>query len=307
MGSYDRQTSMRLLPIAVSVLMAGAACGGDNTASVASSGKGGPSNAPSARAGETRYTATTTVLESPDHGPQLCLGGVQESYPPQCGGPDVIGWDWDVVQGEESANGTTWGTYTVVGTWDGEALTLTEPAASPEPPDPTDRDQPRFSTPCPEPEAGWKVVDESATSEQAMQAAIEYARSQSTVGGVWMDQSINPVFDENPIDESRTNDPATFILNVSFTGDLEAHEAAIRELWGGLLCVSEAPVTAAKLAEIRAEVEADVGDFLSSSINEVEGRVEIGVAVDDGLQERVDERYGSGVVDVQAQLRPVDA
>ncbi|MBW3549122.1 MAG: hypothetical protein KY452_13460 [Actinobacteria bacterium] len=114
---------MRLLPIVVSVLLAGAACGGERPTSVTSSGKGRPSDAPSADATNTRYTATTTVLESPDHGPQLCLGGVQESYPPQCGGPDVIGWDWDVVQGEESANGTTWGTYTVVGTWDGEALT----------------------------------------------------------------------------------------------------------------------------------------------------------------------------------------
>lgn len=307
MGSYDRHTSMRLLMIVVCVLLAGAACGGEDTASVATSGKAEPPDAPSAADDGTRYRATTTVLESPDHGPQLCLGGVQESYPPQCSGPEVIGWDWDVVQGEESANGTTWGTYTVVGTWDGEALTLTEPAASPEPPDSTDSDQPRFSTPCPEPAAGWKVVDESATSDQAMQAAIGYARSQPTVGGVWIDQSINPAFDENPIEESRTNDPTRLILNVSFTDDLEAHEAAIRGIWGGLLCVSEAPVTAAELAEIRAEVEADVGDFLFSSTNEVEGRVHIGVAVDDGLQERVDERYGSGVVDVQAQLRPVDA
>lgn len=297
---------MRLLPIVVSVLLAGAACGGDDPTSVTSSGKGGPPDRPSAEAGKTRYITTTTVLESPDHGPQLCLGGVQESYPPQCGGPDVIGWDWDVVQGEESANGTTWGTYTVVGTWDGQALTLTEPAASPEPLDSTDRDQPRFSTPCPEPEDGWKVVDESATSEQAMQAAIEYARSQPTVGGVWIDQSINPVFDENPIDESRTNDPIRSILNVSFADDLEAHEAAIRQIWGGPLCVSEAPATAADLAEIRAQVEADVGDFLSSSINEVDGQVEIAVVIDDGLQQRFDERYGSGVVDVQARLRPVD-
>ncbi|MBW3549121.1 MAG: hypothetical protein KY452_13455, partial [Actinobacteria bacterium] len=114
-----------------------------------------------------------------------------------------------------------------------------------------------------------------------MQAAIEYARSQPTVWGVWMDQSINPVFDEDPIDESRTNDPTRSILNVSFTDDLEAHEAAIGEIWGGPLCVSEAPVSAAELAEIRAEVEADVGDFLSSSINEMDGRVEIGVVVDD--------------------------
>ncbi|MBA2438292.1 MAG: hypothetical protein H0V52_08080, partial [Acidimicrobiia bacterium] len=39
----------------------------------------------------TRYRVdAVTVLESPDHGPQLCQG-VDLSYPPQCGGPDVVG------------------------------------------------------------------------------------------------------------------------------------------------------------------------------------------------------------------------
>lgn len=307
MGSYDRPTSVRLLPIVVAVLLAAAACGGDDATSVFSSGNGRPSDAPPAEAGEKRYTATTMVLEAPDHAPQLCLGAVQDSYPPQCGGPDVIGWDWELVDGEESANGTTWGTYTVVGTWDGEALTLTEPAASPESSDPSDRDQARLATPCPEPEGGWQVVDESTTSDRAMQAAIEYARSQPTVGGVWVDQSINPVLDEEPIEESRANDPTKLVLNLSFSDELEQHEAAVREIWGGPLCVSEAPITAAELAEIRAEVEAEAGDFLFSSTDEVDGQVHIGVAVDDGLQQRFDERYGTGVVEVQAQLRPVDA
>lgn len=43
-----------------------------------------------------------------------------------------------------------------------------------------------------------------------------------------------------------------------------------------------------------------------SSIDEVRGRVEIGVYVEDGLQVRFDERYGEGVVLVGAFLRPVE-
>jgi len=70
-----------------------------------------------------RYTATAMVLESPDHGPQLCLGGVDESLPPQCGGPDIVGWDWESVSDEESRSGTTWGEYTVVGTYDSTRFT----------------------------------------------------------------------------------------------------------------------------------------------------------------------------------------
>lgn len=72
------------------------------------------------------YQVTATVLEDGKHGPQLC-GAVAESLPPQCGGPDIIGWDWETVP-SESAAGTRWGDYTMVGTWDGERFTLVEPA-----------------------------------------------------------------------------------------------------------------------------------------------------------------------------------
>ncbi|MHA7247247.1 hypothetical protein [Arthrobacter tecti] len=68
-----------------------------------------------------------TVL-SKDGGPAMfCLGGVMESYPPQCSGPELIGWDWSAVEQSESASGVTWGTYAVQGTWDGSALTVTQP------------------------------------------------------------------------------------------------------------------------------------------------------------------------------------
>lgn len=293
--------SVRLLSSVLLVLVAAAACGDDPT--ISAGADGGGSNAP---ADETRYAATTTVLESSDHGPQLCLGVIAESYPPQCGGPDLIGWDWGAVEGEESAAGTTWGTYRVVGTWDGASLTLTEPPSAADTSGSAAREPAQFETPCPEPEGGWRVVDESLTSDESLDSAIAHARSQIDVGGVWVDQSINPALAEEPNDETKANDPTKLILNVSFTDDLKQHEDAIRERWGGALCVSRAPISAADLAEIRGEVEAEVGDFLFSAIDEVRGRVEIGVPVDNGLQARFDERYGPGVVEVQAQLQPVD-
>ncbi|GAB2621294.1 hypothetical protein GCM10027168_61580 [Streptomyces capparidis] len=75
-----------------------------------------------------RFRVTATVLESPDHGPQLCHT-VAESLPPQCAGPDVVGWDWSRVRAQ-TENGTTWGEYRLVGTWDGKRFTPTEPPAA---------------------------------------------------------------------------------------------------------------------------------------------------------------------------------
>jgi hypothetical protein len=68
-----------------------------------------------------------TVIQTDEEGVMLCLGAVAESYPPQCSGPEVVGWDWEQAGGSESASGVSWGTYAVYGTWDGTALTVTQP------------------------------------------------------------------------------------------------------------------------------------------------------------------------------------
>jgi hypothetical protein len=67
------------------------------------------------------------VLQADGEAALFCLGAVAESYPPQCSGPEIVGWDWAAVEGSESASGVTWGTYAVQGTWDGTALTVTQP------------------------------------------------------------------------------------------------------------------------------------------------------------------------------------
>ena len=64
-----------------------------------------------------------TLLQKDGEDAQLCLGAVAESYPPQCTGETLVGWDWGAVEGEESASGVTWGAYAVTGTWDGTAFT----------------------------------------------------------------------------------------------------------------------------------------------------------------------------------------
>lgn len=66
-----------------------------------------------------------TVLQRGKDPAIFCLGGVAESYPPSCDGPQLFGWDWASVEQAETANDTTWGTYAVQGTWDGVAFTRT--------------------------------------------------------------------------------------------------------------------------------------------------------------------------------------
>jgi len=64
-----------------------------------------------------------TVLQKDGEDAQFCVGGVMESYPPQCSGPVIVGWEWPDDGMWESASGVTWGTYAVSGRWDGVEFT----------------------------------------------------------------------------------------------------------------------------------------------------------------------------------------
>ena len=233
-----------------------------------------------------RYEVSATVLESPDHGPQLC-SSVLESYPPQCGGPDVAGWDWDAVDDELSANGTTWGAYSVVGTWDGERLTLTEPPGRPQQgeilPDVD------FATPCPTPAGGWRVVDPATATDEAQQTAIEHANAQPDLGALWLDSG------------------APVVLNVAFTGDLDRHERELRALYGGPLCVSRVAHSQAELQDLQQAVHEALGtDALGSDADGRHGVVRVQVVVvDAGVEERVAAVDPDGLVEVHSWLQPV--
>jgi opacity protein-like surface antigen len=75
---------------------------------------------------EDEVIAQGTVLDAGGE-PQLCLGPIAESYPPQCSGVPLAGWTWDGVEGAESSGDVTWGAYAVQGRYDGETFTVTQP------------------------------------------------------------------------------------------------------------------------------------------------------------------------------------
>jgi hypothetical protein len=275
-----------------------AACGaGGPTAGGTSSG-GEPPPALSEPDPTRLYEANTTVLEDRTHGPMLCLSGILESLPPQCGTTPIAGWDWRAVDGEERAGGTTWGSFHVVGTYDGETFSVRR--VGPYENDPSAHEaEIDLTSPCPEPEGGWTAPHDATQEDDT--AALAYARSQPDYVGSWVTHLDPAAAEFGPV-----------IFNAVFTGDRERHEAEIRKVWLGPLCVVEREVpTASELDRIRREVEAGLDDLgLQMTWSQgpgVQPVVEIGVVADaDGKgQAALDARYGPGVVRLLPALKPV--
>ena len=278
-----------------------------------SGGASGPVSRPTAvpaAAGEVTTTYPVTVLDDGTSGPQACLGGVATSDPPQCGGPDLPGWRWaDHRGGYQTSRGVRWGEFVLTGTFDGRALDVTEV----EPPEsaPAYPEEPLRGTPCPAPAGGWRAVDPELTTEQAMNETFARAAQLPGYSQAWMDQSINPVFDPSgevrPEDVDKMNDPRRIVLNVAVTGDLQDAEAALRETWGGALCVSQGLVTQARRDEIQEDlVDVDFG-FLSGLGGGGPEPLELVVVHDDGsIQAWLDQEHGAGVVEVRSALQPAD-
>ncbi len=249
-----------------------------------------------------------TVIDS-GKGPQLCVGAVATSLPPQCDGPPITNWDWARAPQSDSANGVRWGAYAVIGTYDGTHFTLTRPVTTPEaftgkrPPDPSTAD---YKTPCPTPSGGWRVLDASRTNQEALDAALAQAERLPGYAGSWVDQSINDA-DGNASPEAM-NDPTKLILDVLTTGDIPADTAVLRRTWGGSLCVSRGKRTVAGLQSIQLKITDDPAlksQFLSDGVNYSTGAVDLQVIWDDGaIQHRMDAAYGKGLVRVTSTLFP---
>jgi len=69
-----------------------------------------------------------TVLQVRGGAPQLCLGPVRESFPPQCQGVPLAGWSWAQNPPDHTVTSdgslTRWGQYVVSGGFDGRTVTV---------------------------------------------------------------------------------------------------------------------------------------------------------------------------------------
>ena len=112
---------MRLL-VAVAALLLVAACGNDTGDTAEDPGSKSPTMPTAIPAAHGPVLGLGLVLDNGE--PGFCLGPVAESYPPQCTGLAMTGWDWSAHRGDfENAGGVRFGSFAVTGTFDGETLT----------------------------------------------------------------------------------------------------------------------------------------------------------------------------------------
>ena len=247
------------------------------------------------------YEGNGMVCDDGTRGPMLWLGGMRLILgPPQCGGIPLVNWDWHAVEGEEAAGGTTWGSFHVVGAYDGEIFAVAD--VGPYEDDPSAfGTNPDARSPCDEPEGGWAVPDPAHDTQNDVGAAAAYARSQPDYSTSWNTHLEPARLEFGPV-----------VFNAIFTRDAERHEAEIRRVWNGPLCIVARDVlTARELRRVRMEAEDGLGDLglemLWSAGPAVQPVIEIGVVADVGgkAQTALDARYGPGVVRLIPALKPV--
>jgi hypothetical protein len=247
-----------------------------------------------------RYAIDATVLQSRTHGPQLCTS-MATSLPPQCGGTPIPDWDWTTVAAKQSINGTTWGEYHLVGTYNGKTFRLTEPPTAPRPPKP--QPLPDYTAPCPAPPGGWTIVDPKRVTFDDYQAFTSTAQNQPDSAGMWVDNT-------TPVD-GRVQPQPLGVMTVAFTGHLDEHRTQLRAIWGGPFCVVQRAHSTAELQTISQALIGDEGRHLglhidSVSTDPVQDRVELDVLVaSPAAQQALDRNYGPGVVHMNQAMIPI--
>ncbi len=116
-------------------------------------------------------------------------------------------------------------------------------------------------------------------------------------GGLWVDQRVL---------EAELTDPQRLVLNVTTTKDIAALHNAIREVWGGSLCVSRAVRDEASLLAVQQQVDQEPG-ILTSAPDHRSGQLVVEMFVASPERQRCfDERYGTGTVRLEGVLVPID-
>jgi hypothetical protein len=286
----------RLLLAAIPLLLVGCAAGAP----------GGDAPAQTAGAQQRRYKATATVLQSRDHGPELCLTAMALAGLPACRGLPVPNWRWDQVEGERAADGITWGHYRLVGTYDGASFTVTRAALAPPDRQPSAEEQFKHEPKpgCPQPAGGWQVPDPARRSERYLEPVTRTARAEPDFAGLWLSYLA-------PMGDNVAEEPGEFVLNVAFTGDLARHEAELRSRWGGRLCVTRQQRSYRQLLRIQRDLHGPAGTdlglrVLASGIRESASAVTLTVVVlEERAREALEARYGAGAVQATAVLTPI--
>jgi hypothetical protein len=253
-----------------------------------------------------QYAVDATVLQRSPNPPELCVGGVLTSRPPQCSGATIVGLDWATVPGAETVAGVTWGEYHVVGTYDDASytFTLTQPLTSA-----TQHPQPvsahKFDAPCSAPPGGWGIVNKSKVTLADYQAMTATVPTEPGYAGMWLDSS-------TPVD-GRVVPLTNQVITFAFTGNLAEHRSQIAAMWGGPICVIQHTRSRAQLDSIAQRVQGPISSELGlrvvsgAVVDDVANTVTIDVMIaPPGAQHELDKRVGVGVVRLHQVLTPAE-
>jgi hypothetical protein len=296
--------------LTAALLFATAACG-DTSPDSASDGGDPSAVMPTAAPVPSGEVTGLGMVIDQGAGTSLCLGPIAESYPPQCEGIPLEGWDWAARDDFEDAGGVKFATYAVTGTFDGTTMTVTQEPISgalydPMPDPAAGRLQ---STPCPEPEGGWEIVNRARANAQALERAEQSAIALDGYATHWVDQfsglEISSGETEPEPDPDMGSDPMMdplqLILNVQVSGDVDDATQSLRTVWGGALCVTNPRHEPATLEEIATSLRDLPGVLGTYAMND---RVVAETIYDDGsLQDYADDAYGTDTVVVTSSLR----
>jgi hypothetical protein len=183
-----------------------------------------------------------------------------------------------------------------VGTWDGTTFTVVEQPSPPTHAKPDDEHL-DFSAPCPERDGGRPTAFVSFEQFQAFMAA---SQAPPDFAALWVDQRTNPA------------DPGRDVYTVAYTGDIDAHRAQLQAIWPGPLCVMQFTCSMTELKAIQQNLSnrLEANEFelhiMGFGIDEMHGKVSTDVLVaDPAVVAALDERYGTGAVELRPVLQPI--
>jgi hypothetical protein len=136
------------------------------------------------------------------------------------------------------------------------------------------------------------VVDKTKVTDEG--ALLAAAKAQPDFGGVW--------FDDLADTEGGHQDLSKGVFTVSFTGDLDRHEIELRKVWGGPLCITQAPATKRALDAAVDQLLTDQQggrfdgldrlDVMGFVVNEMRGTVDLQVVwAPDGTEAQLSDHY----------------
>jgi hypothetical protein len=250
------------------------------------------------------FVTSAGVLQDPDGTSRMCGIASDVQYLPGCGGPVVEGIPWSALDSQPAEAGGRFATLRFEARLEDGRLDVVGEVRNV--PRRTVRDDSGYEevadvSPCSGRELAAQPTDPSRITAAAMRSGLDVAVGVPGVTVAWQD----------------TNDDATarptqrpgqvsgrgahrWILDVRTTGDPDAVVAAVREVWGGPVCVTgDDRLDFDALYDLQATLSQEGERYLTRDLLYDERRHRLlleSYAPTESMQDELNQRYGEGSV-----------